>query len=212
MLLPPELIQPLEYNTTLHLQWGHFLTVRGRDPPSTFAAESDARFKALRSTQCLVMHAQGLNFSNVSPLLSFTGGLHAIHPPKTSENIKWHKICAHLLLLSPRTSSVLLVSSLYGAARLGKPLLLGVHASDCSLLQVLWRRFCRGPSCGVCFCNRTACQAGACSPEREALCTIPAQQQMHLLGSFLRHTEPYSRMVLQDDSRSRDAQQNSCPA
>ena len=70
MLLPPELIQPLEYNTTLHLQWGHFLTVRGRDPPSTFAAESDARFKALRSTQCLVMHAQGLNFSSVSPLLS----------------------------------------------------------------------------------------------------------------------------------------------
>ncbi len=65
MLLPPELATPLVYNTTLHLEWKHFLSQRGRAELTTFTAESAVRLKALRSTQCLVMHAQGLNFSTV---------------------------------------------------------------------------------------------------------------------------------------------------
>lgn len=62
-LLPPELLAPQQYNTTVHLQWGHFLSQRGRSWPSDFVAESSAKLMALRSTQCLVMHSAGLNFS-----------------------------------------------------------------------------------------------------------------------------------------------------
>jgi hypothetical protein len=57
-----------QYNTTLHLSWSHYLSQRGRTVPTTFEAESSVRLRMLRSTQCLIMHAQGLNFTEVGAL------------------------------------------------------------------------------------------------------------------------------------------------
>jgi len=65
-LIPEELVVPQEYNLSVHLSWGHFLTVRGKAAPTLFAATSTATFKALRATKCIVLHSQGLNYSEVS--------------------------------------------------------------------------------------------------------------------------------------------------
>ena len=64
-LIPEELVAPQQYNLSVHLSWGHFLTVRGKTVPTHFAASSAATFTALRSTTCLVLHSQGLNYSQV---------------------------------------------------------------------------------------------------------------------------------------------------
>ena len=65
LLLPLELMRAQQYNTTIHLSWSHYLSQRGRTVPTTFEAESSVRLRMLRSTQCLIMHAQGLNFTEV---------------------------------------------------------------------------------------------------------------------------------------------------
>lgn len=65
ILLPTELMRAQQYNTTIHLTWSHYLTQRGRAVPTTFEAESSVRLRMLRSTQCLIMHAEGLNFTEV---------------------------------------------------------------------------------------------------------------------------------------------------
>lgn len=76
---------PQEYNLSVHLSWGHFLTVRGKAAPTLFAATSTATFKALRATKCIVLHSQGLNYSEVRP--SSPAQLLQLHlrPPGTSQ-------------------------------------------------------------------------------------------------------------------------------
>lgn len=74
-----------QYDLSIQLSWSHFLTVPGKAAPQRFGATSAATFTALRSTTCLVLHSQGLNYSQVpllpcSPLPSIPHPLS--HPPR----------------------------------------------------------------------------------------------------------------------------------
>lgn len=76
-LVPESIVMPLQYNLSLALSWGHFLSVRGKAAPTTFEASSVATLRALRSASCLVLHSQGLEYSQVHHPLN--GRLRLVH-------------------------------------------------------------------------------------------------------------------------------------
>lgn len=107
VLLPVELMRAQQYNTTIHLSWSHYLSQRGRAVPTTFEAESSVRLRMLRSTQCLIMHAHGLNFTEVSVARAPTAaGCNHGQPASVACTVVTHLSCVVYVMCTYQSQQV----------------------------------------------------------------------------------------------------------